>query len=65
MELIVDISSMDSVVLVIILIFKYQEIINLKKSIKIIIILLCITVIFANLLNYIYFYHEFIKGMNS
>ena len=31
MELIVDISSMASVVLVIILIFKYQEIINLKK----------------------------------
>ena len=38
MELIVDISSMASVVLVIILIFKYQEIINLKKSTKIIIL---------------------------
>ena len=65
MELIVDISSMASVVLVIILIFKYQEIINLKKFTKIIILLLCITVICANLLNYIDFYHGFIKGLNS
>ena len=65
MELIVDISSMASVVLVIILIFKYQEIINLKKSTKIIILLLCITVICANLLNYIDFYNGFIKGLNS
>ena len=65
MELIVDISSMASVVLVIILIFKYQEIINLKKSTKIIILLLCITVICSNLLNYIDFYHGFIKGLNS
>lgn len=63
MNLLVDISSFLSLIISIILLVTVFQFSKTKKGVKILVLLLFITIVGANLLNFIDFYHGLIDGI--